>query len=892
MKIHRLHLIDVKGVRHREIRFPAQGVIVVEGPNEIGKTSMIEALDLLLEEKDSSRKRQVLAMRPVGRDVPTLIEAELSCGPYRFVYRKQWFRQPATELVVQEPRVEHFTGVEAHERVLAILAETADLPLWKALRLLQATPLSQAELGGSSALSKALDAAAGRAREETTDDSSGAQLMALVEAERARYLTPGRGQPTGDYRLALEAQTAAETRMQAAERAVEDVAADVKRHEQLVEEHDSARHRVEQAQLDLDRLDEEDRAVRVAQEAREQLGRDLAEARRELALAQERHAERLRLTEELAGRLADEDRYGHDVQELRARLGRQEERCAEAARHAADASQQIRHWEECRHRAERVQEHQRRTTELDALRRRIADLEEAVSAHQEAAQARSRHRVDDEILADLERKATAVELATARHTQDAATFTIVGVGPESRLVLDGAEHLLQSGQEHTGQVGVPVEIQLPGQLTVLLRPGAGASQSNAQLEDARTALQLALDDAGVADLEQARASARERRRLDDLCRQMLARRQALAGDQDLERLYGDLQAAEAAMIAEYGDCGEAPEEQPDLAAARDGLAAARTAADQAAAEVETLRRAMEKDRLELARAESLAEVSRREQEQVRNRLETSRQSVPDQLLAQETARAAAHLSTVEEQYGEVLARLESLDEEGTRARLETGRREIAAAEERRQALRDELLSVEARLHQSGRQGRYDELESARSELEEATRQADVLTRRADAVRLLHTTLQAHRSRAKQQYVEPFAAALRKLGEVVHGPGFDVEVDESLTITARIVDGQRIDFEALSTGAKEQMALLTRLAAATLVDPQDGVPVLVDDALGYTDPGRLRRMAEVFTHVSEQAQVILLTCTPSRYDGIAGAHVLRVSSDPVVGQAAAAGEARA
>ena len=61
MRIHRLRLSNVKGVTDREVAFPDHGVIVLEGPNEIGKTTMIEALDVLLEEKDSSRKRHVLA---------------------------------------------------------------------------------------------------------------------------------------------------------------------------------------------------------------------------------------------------------------------------------------------------------------------------------------------------------------------------------------------------------------------------------------------------------------------------------------------------------------------------------------------------------------------------------------------------------------------------------------------------------------------------------------------------------------------------------------------------------------------------------------------------------------------------------------------------------------
>ena len=46
-----------------------------------------------------------------------------------------------------------------------------------------------------------------------------------------------------------------------------------------------------------------------------------------------------------------------------------------------------------------------------------------------------------------------------------------------------------------------------------------------------------------------------------------------------------------------------------------------------------------------------------------------------------------------------------------------------------------------------------------------------------------------------------------------------------------------------------------------------MPILIDDALGFTDPDRLVKMAEVFDTLGERGQVIVLTCTPARYDGV-------------------------
>ncbi|NIZ91226.1 AAA family ATPase, partial [Kineococcus rubinsiae] len=187
MRVHRLRLDNFRGVEHRELRFPDAGVVVLEGANEVGKTSTVDALDLLLTEKHSSKKAAVLAVKPVHRDESSAVEAELSSGPYRFTYRKQWHSRPATTLTVTAPRHEQLTGEPAHARVQEILAETLDEGLWRALRLLQGTPLDTTALSGSSALTAALDAAAGTT--SASDDSE--TLLGAVEARAAEFLTGG-----------------------------------------------------------------------------------------------------------------------------------------------------------------------------------------------------------------------------------------------------------------------------------------------------------------------------------------------------------------------------------------------------------------------------------------------------------------------------------------------------------------------------------------------------------------------------------------------------------------------------------------------------------------------------------------------------------------------------
>ena len=208
MKIHRLRLQHVKGVRDAEIELPDTGVVVLEGPNEAGKSTFLEALDRLLDPKAKahSKAAAIVNLQPVGEDVGPFVEAELSIGPYRLVFSKRWLRQSATVLRVLEPVSEQHSGEAAQARMTAIVDECLDRPLFEALRFAQVGPVSQIRLADSSVLTQALDSAAGADLHSDT----GADLLFAVEAEYARYFTAVSGKATGDLRAAMASCTQAQ----------------------------------------------------------------------------------------------------------------------------------------------------------------------------------------------------------------------------------------------------------------------------------------------------------------------------------------------------------------------------------------------------------------------------------------------------------------------------------------------------------------------------------------------------------------------------------------------------------------------------------------------------------------------------------------------------------
>jgi uncharacterized protein YhaN len=99
----------------------------------------------------------------------------------------------------------------------------------------------------------------------------------------------------------------------------------------------------------------------------------------------------------------------------------------------------------------------------------------------------------------------------------------------------------------------------------------------------------------------------------------------------------------------------------------------------------------------------------------------------------------------------------------------------------------------------------------------------------------------------------------------------------LTIAERTLYGRTVPFESLSKGAQEQIGIITRLACAMIVSKDGGVPIIIDDALGYTDSKRLEAMGAVLALAGRECQVIILTCMPDRYRYVGGAKVIRIGT---------------
>ncbi len=157
---------------------------------------------------------------------------------------------------------------------------------------------------------------------------------------------------------------------------------------------------------------------------------------------------------------------------------------------------------------------------------------------------------------------------------------------------------------------------------------------------------------------------------------------------------------------------------------------------------------------------------------------------------------------------------------------------------------------------------------------------------ADAVKLLRATVDRHRQRVFEAVLDPVRERVTATMGRVAGPRYDrVDFDDRLQPAGVRPTGVRpagagvggavggavaATLDDLSFGTREQLMLLVRLALAGLLSRSAGRQcVILDDPLVNADPGRQAAALALLSEAAVETQVIVFTCHPHAYD-VAGA----------------------
>lgn len=874
MRFLRLRVANYRGLDACEVRFGSLGITLVQGPNEAGKTSLGEAIGLLFEYLDSSKHRNIEAIKPVHRDEGPEIELQAESGPYVFTYFKRFLKRPETKLTITKPKPENHTGREAHERAEAILRETLDIDLWKALTIQQGDAIHQPDLGKQTSLSAALDRAAGGRPADPMEEG----LFERVKEEFSRYFTE-RGAEKRDLQEARKLQEKTLAEITGIEQQIRDLEQDIEKSTALQRELGQ-----------LKKLEDEQGKAVVAYTAMLEEIRVLESAlsaarlKMETARKSEEMARRDKETRDgLVDAVAKAAKAHGEIRESGAislsalNQAESEQKKAQAALHEADKGRKgadslaaLRredfdyfnnklHLEQIKERKERI----------DQARKNAAQAEDELT----------RNRVDARALKAIQEAERGLLTANAQLETGAPSVLLRGLA-ECSLQIGDATSVLHKDEVRTLSVPDGVRLTIPRALHIEITAGSSTEGLSMKVEEARRALETVCGAAGVGTPDEARRAFEERREAMWHVESKGQVEKENLRDLTYEQLERKLIGLERSVPGYLAKRVRDPALCPDLESAKKERANAEEAQKKASDESETARKVLDaarrvRDELSAKHQEARVQLDMLAKafDHTRENLDRARKTVPDEKLDANLADAARRVSEEQFNVHSAEASLKAKNPERVKALAETARGSLQTMQKRRTDAQTELTEVQTRLKIHGEEGLHEKLHAAQSRFEHLEKDNFSLFRRAAAARVLFETMREEREEARRAYVAPLKEKIEHLGRLVFDDSFQVEISEELQIASRTATGVTVPFDSLSGGTREQLSLIFRLACSMIVAKDGGTPLILDDALGYTDPERLRLMGAVLAKAAKECQVVIFTCVPVRYGNVGEATVV-------------------
>ncbi len=867
------------------------GLVIVAGDNEEGKSTLLSALRAAFFARHSWTGALVESYAPYGCEVAPEVHVDFDLGGQRYSVAKR-FRQRKSCVLSGAGRTWEGDAAEAElARLLGANApkraprdgddETGNEGPLGLLWVTQGGAWSPAASGTASAGLRGL------LEHEVGEVLGGPRAQAIVgnaTARRSELLTPT-GKPTGDLRAAAErreelrkSEKELKTKLAAYDADRESLSRDKRRLAGLESQLPEFRQRCRDAVKGADgakQLDQRLQRLAAQRSVAEQTSLRIAEQ------INQRGKTRAEIT-----RVRDRIQERQETCRLaKTAFESAEAVCTTAAQRTLESGRKLSEAEARSGRVESQIELNRERSLLDEIEARLEDAR-AAQTRRAGLLAESRALPDAKALAELGTKWDALQKAQAVF-DSAGTRVSVELFASASANLDGRP-VSGSGSETITQEAI-LEIAVAGESLARIRvqPSTPADYKQ-RLALRRAEWDQAAAPFGIEHLADAQARSERRARLDS---------ESAAAKQDVNRSAPNgieqLEINVEVKRQQVKRLGDAAGLEPDTELAA-SLEAARN-------EVDTCRKAHNDAVVANATAESdlgnaeknlgtaQGELRRDDEElQARQRaLAGEVAAVPEEALTAERSTADHTCVNLAAQMEPIESELKRLDPQ----RLESNREMADLALKQLEAeIKQFGLQVErARGTLASAESWAEKLDAVASELEFAESRVAELERRNLALRLLCEALDRARTDAEARFMGPVLARVEPLAQrVLPGAKLVLDTDMALQGLSRgpAEQPQVEEFNSLSLGTREQLAILVRLAFAQLLR-EKGRPAItiLDDAPAYADPGRFAEMLRILHECARNTQILVLTCREHEFRP-SGAHILHLAAASAADAAAA------
>ena len=869
----------------------SDGLNIVVGPNELGKSTLLDALRAVLFERYSSRARPIVALQNDRSNAAPVVELVFEVDRDEYTLTKRFVKDTYVQLRCPDGTVLEADAAEDKLRSLLGFAEAGSrgatsetLGMWGVLWVQQGQSFGRPDLPGSAlaTLSAGLESEVGA----VLGGRRGRELPQIVEQLRGELVTEARRQPRGQYKVALEQIEERERRLsdqQQLQRAMSETLEQLAMAEtRLKRLDDGNQDRIDQDQLKQARIQLGDVMRREA---------ELAAAQSELRNRQGQLDHALRAQSERADRRSE---LG-DAQE---KLRQECERLDELRQHERESSapleelrQTVLNAEAAVGAAEQLESKWRSTLDLIIRSAELCDLfrrqNDATTVQQrldESLRQAERIQVTDKSLRRIRQATQAADQARAQLT--VATTRISFDIPSDRLAAIEVNGYPLDDPPAPIQAVERVEIILPERGRIMIDPAIADRDQLLHAERAaRKELRASLEQAGTQSLAEAEILRDQRRDCDaaiNSARRELELLLPPGGASTLQYRIDELRQLQSSLPSEWQTV-ELPERdyaEAELRNAQADLQNAREEQRVARAAVEERSLALAEISAEVLKAKSSVEIQTELAQRRQEKLRSDAEAAPDDQL---TAAVNAVEEAVSEQQELVSAReadLSAATRQQLEARIARLERAIGQRANSRADLRADIARLRERVESHGSAGIDETIENTQHELDQSERHRDRLEREIEVLDLLSKTLCAAESEAKERYLAPVLNRVRPYLQMLFSNA-EITMDEDLNIIGMSRGaGYEERFDHLSMGTQEQIAVLVRLAFADmLVDQGAPAAVILDDALVFSDDHRMRLMFDILSHAAHRVQVVVFTCREQLFEGL-GAHEVQLApADP-------------
>lgn len=898
LRLKKLYLNHVGGIKQARLTLQENGVFVVSGDNEQGKSTLLHAFLLLMNDDPlTSKKAELRALKSTFADEAIRVGAELILGKKTVQIDKQFKLGHGTcTLTIQGgDHFEQLTGAQAINRFSELLKTEVDKTLFSALVLEQGQSLTPLSMHGIKSLENALTEYSHK------DNHYTRALIDAIYDEYNQYYTEKRSQESRKLKQCKEDYTEAERVYQTAYSDYQSAQDLIKKVAHLQKQRHILEDRIKKGEANLKEVQQHLQKSERIYQALQQKNAEHKTAYHRLEIAQERFKQRqnainaVKSIQEKQQQLAQEvDQVGQEAekiekarQEIEAVLNTilNEERLCETMIQAARCWQEIEETEEKNHTLTQL-------SQLLATQQHICET--LNSALDENLATESAIRQLDEAIQTL-------NIARARQKRNSTELFIEGK-KDAIYQVNGQEKRLNAAGDRLNSAHIH-ELRL-GDFYIRIFANSEAKNYQAAVEQAEHRLMDQLQKIGVPSVQAAYNAANERKKIAQQLKQAEIEFLKQSKGQNFSAIQVEANTAQEAALSARLAWIEMKkilvrlkptnhvlqESQESLLAEQRSkpeilgtLYLEKESLHNTITLLEEKERSLKDDPIK-ARYQALVltrqQVNNQEQDEAKA-LAVSRESLTDEMLHLQVEKAQENWRQTDQQlaalHDQLKEQLKDSDLFHLKAAHEALVQQMAELHRQHIEIREQLSNTEGKL--TAHQGVGEKLQHADAQLQRARRRYHFMEKQGKAAKLLLRTLENAQQSLQKKYILPFKAAFEKLARPVFGDSAQFVFDPELSLKTRTLAGQVVDRSQLSGGAQEQIALLARLAIATLVGKGSSVPIFIDDALGFADPKRLQKMNAVLAQLGKQHQVIVLSCDRQRFANLEGA--IHIAMDTVL-----------